>query len=65
MNETTIIHESPWSDWFATQDLSRGVSLHERGGNRSIILTPPPEWEAAWAWNVTEDGAGIYFRRTN
>ena len=36
----------------------------ERGSDRRIVIEPPPEWGSYWAWNITEDGLGVYFRRT-
>ncbi len=27
------------------------------------VFVPPKEWGDSWAWNVLEDGSGIYFRR--
>ncbi len=63
-NEPIVIHRSPFADWFATQDMLRGVSLCDRTSNRKMSLEPPAEWGRHWAWNVTEDGQGVYFRRT-
>jgi hypothetical protein len=28
------------------------------------MVEPPAEWGRDWSWNITEDGGGIYFRRT-
>ena len=64
MNEDAIIHRSPFSDWYATQDTSFGVWLCDRASDQKVKVEPPAEWGAHWTWNVTEDGAGIYFRRT-
>jgi hypothetical protein len=58
-----IVHHSPFPDWFATQDTSRGVWLCDRTSDRKILVEPPAEWGRHWAWNLTEDGTGIYFRR--
>jgi len=58
------IHPSPYLDWYATQDVSC-VWIYERGSDRRIKLEPPAEWGQHWAWNITEDGGGIYFRRTD
>jgi len=63
-NEPIVIHESPFAHWFATQDVARGVSLHDRRSDAKIAVEPPAEWGWHWSWNVTEDGQGIYFRRT-
>jgi hypothetical protein len=58
------IHPSPYSDWYATQDGSRGVRLCDKTSDRKVNVEPPAEWGRHWAWNVTEDGTGIYFVRT-
>jgi hypothetical protein len=57
------IHPSPFSDWYATQDGSRGVWLCDKASERKVKVEPPAEWGRHWAWNVTEDGRGIYFKR--
>ena len=57
------IHPSPFSDWYATQDASRGVWLCDKTSDRKVKVEPPAEWGRHWAWNVTEDGRGIYFER--
>jgi hypothetical protein len=62
-DETRIVHESPFTDWFVTQDMPRGVSLCDRNSNEKIVVEPPAEWGRGWRWNLTEDGTGIYFRR--
>ena len=59
-----IIHKSPFSEWYATQDASCGVWLCDKTNDQKIKIEPPAQWEAHWTWNVTEDGMGIYFRRT-
>ncbi len=64
MKDELVIHPSPWLEWFATQDSERGVSIREKGSDRKIVIEPPSEWGTHWAWNLTEDGAGVYFRRT-
>jgi hypothetical protein len=64
MNEDDIIHRSPFRDWYATQDASCGVWLCDRASDQKVKIEPPAQWEAHWTWNVTEDGVGIYFRRT-
>ena len=64
MADELVIHPSPWPEWFATQDVPRGVSIREKDSDRKIVLEPPPDWGPYWAWNLTEDGTGIYFRRT-
>jgi hypothetical protein len=62
-DEDRRIHPSPWPQWFATQDTSRGVLLCDRTSDRKVKVEPPAEWGRNWSWNVTEDGSGIYFRR--
>lgn len=64
MTDDRIIHQSPFPDWFATQDV-RGVWLCDRTSDRKVKFEPPPAWGRDWSWNVTEDGTGIYFRRTS
>ena len=63
-DEPIIIHKSPFADWFATQDIARGVSLYDRSSDAKIAVEPPAEWGRHWSWNVTEDGKGICLRRT-
>ncbi len=63
-DDTRIVHESPFADWFATQDIPRGVSMCDRSSDAKITVAPPAEWGRHWSWNVTENGKGIYFRRT-
>jgi hypothetical protein len=29
------------------------------------MAEPPAEWGRHWSWNVTEDGKGVYFKRTD
>jgi len=66
MTENYIIHKSPFSDWFATQDTSsRGVWLCDRASDQKVKVEPPAEWGRHWSWNLTEDGTGVYFRRTD
>ncbi|MGO9108990.1 MAG: hypothetical protein ACLP9L_07130 [Thermoguttaceae bacterium] len=63
MTDDRITHRSPFSDWFATQDTSRGVWLCDKASDQKVKVEPLAEWEAHWTWNVSEDGMGIYFRR--
>ena len=63
-DEDCRIHPSPFTDWYATQDTSRGVWLCDKASDRKILVQPPTEWGRHWSWNLTEDGSGIYFRRT-
>ena len=58
------IHPSPFREWYATQDTSRGVWLCDKASERKVKVEPPAEWGRYWGWNVTEDGRGIYFERT-
>jgi hypothetical protein len=62
-DENCIVHLSPYSDWYADQDVSRGVSFYDKATGRKVTVEPPAEWGRNWSWNVTEDGKGIYFRR--
>jgi hypothetical protein len=59
----TIVHKSPWPSWYASQDVTRGVSLHDKSSDKRVVVEPPAEWGRHWAWNITEDGKGIYFKR--
>jgi hypothetical protein len=59
-----VTHRSPFADWYATQDASC-VWICDKGSDRRIKLEPPTEWGRHWAWNLTEDGKGIYFKRTD
>jgi len=59
-----IIHQSPFQAWFATQDGTRGVWFCDKASEQKVNVEPPTEWGLHWAWNVTEDGLGIYFRHT-
>ena len=63
MNEDCIVHRSPFPDWFATQDTSRGVWLCDKASEQKVKVEPPLEWGRHWSWNVTEDGTGVYFKR--
>jgi hypothetical protein len=61
-----IVHKAPFPDWYATQDTSsRGVWLCDRASDRKVKVEPPAEWGRYWSWNITEDGTGVYFRRTD
>ena len=64
MTDDPIIHQSPWHEWYATQDAVRGVWLCDKASDQKVKVEPPTEWERHWTWNVTEDGTGIYFKRT-
>jgi hypothetical protein len=64
MTDELIVHSSPWPEWFATQDVERGVSICDKGSDRRIVIEPPLDWGSHWAWNLTEDGTGVYFRTT-
>jgi len=59
----TVIHSSPWPEWFAGQD-GRSVLICDKTSDKRITVEPPAAWGNAWAWNVTEDGTGIVMRRT-
>lgn len=62
MTDDIVIHQSPWPDWFVTQDAVRGVSFYNRVSGHRVEVEPPTEWGRRWRWNLTEDGSGIYFR---
>ena len=57
-----LIHKAPWPNWFATQDAVRGVLFCNRQGDERFRAEPPPERGRKWAWNLTEEGSGIYYR---
>ena len=63
MTDDRRIHPSPFPEWFATQDASRGVWLCDKTSDRKVLVEPPAEWGWHWSWNVTEDGKGVYVRR--
>ena len=61
--EARITHKVDFSVHRVTQ---RGRSvLAVRAGelDPQEVFVPPTEWGDSWAWNVLEDGSGIYFRR--
>ena len=59
------IHPAPFSDWYASQDTSaRAVWIYDRASAEKVKLEPPAEWGRHWAWSITEDGQGVYFKRT-
>ena len=55
MSEDIIIQTSPFGDWYADQDVPRGVSFHDRATGRKVTVEPPAEWGRHWSWNLTED----------
>ena len=57
-----IVHTAPFSDWYATQDGTRGVLLCDKNSDGKVKVEPTPSWGRRWRWNVTEDGSGVYFR---
>ena len=63
MDTDRITHQSPFPEWFATQDAARGVWLCDKASDRKVEMEPPAEWGQHWTWNMTEDGTGIYFKR--
>jgi hypothetical protein len=64
MDEDRIIHVSPFSEWFATQDTSaRGVWLCDKTSDQRVLVQPPTEWGRDWSWNIAQDGTGIYIKR--
>jgi hypothetical protein len=64
MSEERIVHLSPYKEWFADQGGLRGVWLCNKANAEKVKVEPPAEWGRHWAWNITEDGLGIYLRRT-
>lgn len=61
-DEDRIIHQSPFPEWYATQDV-RGIWLCDKASDRKVKVEPPTEWGQYWSWNLTEDGKGIYFQQ--
>jgi hypothetical protein len=57
-----VFHESPWSEWFASQ-FGRGVEICDKASEQKIQICPPVEWKGDWVWNITQDGTSVYFRR--
>ena len=41
-----IVHKAPFSDWYATQDGSRGVLLCDRTGDEKVKVEPPPSGDS-------------------
>lgn len=58
------IHESPWPEWFATQESLEGVMICNKLTSEKVLVEPPKEWGRNWAWNFVEDGSGIVIRQT-
>ena len=59
----SVIHRSPFSDWYATQHDNHSVWICDKISNEKIQVEPPADWGSAWAWNIDESGAGIVMRR--
>lgn len=59
----SVIHPSPWPEWFASQEDRRSVVICDRASDNKIKIQPPASWGKNWAWNITEDGSGIVLRR--
>ena len=60
----SVIHQSPWPDWFATQESRRSVSICDKASDERIEVQPPASWGKKWAWNISEDGTGVTMRKT-
>ena len=58
----TVIHSSPYADWFAGQD-GRSVLICDKASDERITVEPPVAWGMDWTWNVTSDGTCIIMRR--
>jgi hypothetical protein len=41
------------------------VWLCDKTTEEKVKVEPPAEWGRNWSWNITEDGKGVYFRRTD
>ena len=64
MTENRIVHQSPFQNWHADQD-ARGVWLYDKDSEENVRFEPPAEWGRHWTWNFTQDGLGIYMKRTS
>ncbi len=61
--ENVVTHPVDFETCCVTQR-GRGVAVIRKGElDAQQVLAPPKEWGNSWAWNVLEDGSGIYFRR--
>jgi len=60
----TVVHPSPWPDWFATQEDVRSVWICDKASSEKIKVEPPVSWGMDWTWNVTGEGTGLIMRRT-
>ena len=59
-------HLSPFPEWYATQDASScGVWICDKASDQKVKVEPPADWGRHWSWNVTEDGKGVCFKRTD
>jgi hypothetical protein len=58
-------HESPWADWYATQESITAVVICNKETAEKVVVEPPQEWGRKWAWNILEDGSGIVMHRTH
>jgi len=59
-----LIHPSPFTDRYATQDISTsGVWLCDKTSDHKVLVQPPVDWGRHWSWNITLDGKGINIKR--
>ena len=62
--KSTFTHEVDFASCYVTQR-GRGVAVVKKGElDAQEVFAPPQAWGESWAWNVLEDGSGIYVRRT-
>jgi hypothetical protein len=63
-SESRITHKVDFSVHRVTQRGGSVVAVRVGELEPQEVSVPPTEWGNSWAWNVLEDGSGIYFRRT-
>ncbi|MDX2199628.1 MAG: hypothetical protein SF069_11740 [Phycisphaerae bacterium] len=51
--------------WYASQ-VGGSVEICDQSSREVIArYEPPMEWGKNWAWNLTQDGRGVYLARTS
>ncbi len=62
-SEARIAHKVDFSVHRVTQRGRSVVAVRAGELGPQKVFVPPKEWGDSWAWNVLEDGSGIYFRQ--